>query len=160
VNKQLPPVAAALGLLGSLACSIAMVIAVAGLIGAGAAASATSAGDMAGMAVTPSAPPQDSSLPQPLLGIVLFLIQAGPVILIVSIAAIALAVGFRRRAALFPVAVAGLVLYWAMYMQEAKLVMYSSVALGLVTLAAASIWSMRAITSVWPRAKIRGSING
>jgi hypothetical protein len=155
VKKQLPPVAAALGLLGSLLCSTAMVIAFAGLIGAGTAATATSAGAMAGMGGTPSTPPvpsQDSSLHEPLLAIVLFLIQSGPVILIVSIAAIALAVGIRRRATLFPVVVAGLVLYWGMYMQAVKLAMYSSVALGLVTLAAASIWSMRAITSAGPRA--------
>jgi hypothetical protein len=77
--------------------------------------------------------------------VLLFLLQSGPVILIVSIAAIALAVGIRRRVALLPVLVAGLVLYWGMYMQAAQLIMYSTVALGLTTLAAAYLWSTRAI---------------
>jgi hypothetical protein len=155
VKKQLPPIAAALGLLGSLACSTAMVIAFGGLVSAGAAAGAASAGAMAGMGgppTAPLAPSQDSSLPEPLLAIVLFLIQSGPVILIVSIAAFALGVAIRRRAALFPVVVAGLVLYWGMYVQAVGLVMYSSVALGLLTLATAYIWSIRAITERGARA--------
>lgn len=144
VKERLPPLAAALGLLGSLTCTTAMVIAGAGLLGAGVA----SAGGMAGMDGTPGTPlaaAQNSGLPSPVLAILMFVIQSGPVILIVSIAAIALAVGIRRRVALLPVVVAGLVLYWGMYMQAAQLVMYSSVALGLATLAAAYIWSTRAI---------------
>jgi hypothetical protein len=89
-----------------------------------------------------------------LLAIVLFLLRSGPVILIVSIAAIALAVGVRRRAALFPVLVAGLVLYWGTYRQAVPLVMYSSVALGLVTLTAAYVWSTRAMKGRGVRAGI------
>ncbi len=130
-----------------------MFIALAGLLGAGAA----SAGAMTGMTGTPSfhSPVSpNSSLPTSLLEILLFLLQSGPVILIASIAAIALAVGVRRRVALVPVVVAGLVLYWGMYMQAAQLVMYSSVALGLAMLAAAYIWSTRANTEREARAGI------
>jgi hypothetical protein len=148
VKQRLPPLAAALGLLGSLVCSAAMVMALAGLLGAGVAAGAASSGDMGGMAgtsATSSPASHNSSLPAPLMSAFLFLLQAGPVILIVSIAAIALAVGVRRRVALLPVVGAGLVLYWGMYMQAARPVMYSSVVLGLATLAAAYIWSTRAI---------------
>ena len=147
MRERLPPLAAALGLLGSLACATAMVLAIAGLLGAGVAASAASAGDMAGMAGAPSTPSpayHNPNLASPLLAVLLFLIQSGPVILTVSIAAVALAVGIRRRFALLPVAVVGLVLYWGMYMQAVPLLMYSSVALGLATLAAAYLWSRRA----------------
>ena len=134
-----------------------MVMALAGLLGAGIAAGTASGGAMTGMTGTPSSPStasQNSVLPSPLLALVLFLLQSGPVILIVSIAAIALAVGIRRRAALLPVVVAGLVLYWGMYMQAVQLAMYSSVALGLVTLAAAYIWSTRAMKERGVRAGI------
>ncbi len=157
VKERLPPLAAALGLLGSLACATAMVMALAGLLGAGVAASAASAGAMTGMSGTPSSPSsasQNSSLPSPLLAVLLFLLQSGPVILIVSIAAIALAVGIRRRVALLPVVVAGLGLYWGMYMQGARLVMYSSIAFGLATLAGAYIWSARAMKEREVRAGI------
>jgi hypothetical protein len=123
-----------------------MVMALAGLLGAGSAVSAVSAGAMTGMTS------QNSSLPSPFLAVLLFLLQSGPVILIVSIAAIALAVGIRRRFALLPVVVAGLVLYWGMYMQAVQLIMYSSVALGLAALAAAYIWSTRAINKREARA--------
>lgn len=145
MKERLPPVAAALGLLGSLACSAAMVMALAGILGPGVAVSAASTGGMAGMSNTPSAATHNSSLPSPVLTALFFLIQSGPVILILSIAAIALAAGLRRRAALVPVVVAGLVLYWGMYMQAARPVMYSSVLLGLAALVAAYLWSMRAI---------------
>ncbi len=157
MKERIPALGAALGILGSLACSAAMVAALAGLLGAGVAAGAASAGGMAGMAGTPgthSPASQNSSLPSPVLAILLFLLQSGPVILIVSIAAIALAVGIRRRFTLLPVVVAGLVLYWGMYMQAVQLVMYFSVALGLATLATAYIWSTRAMKEREARAGI------
>lgn len=66
-----------------------------------------------------------------------------PLILIISIASVALAVVIRHRIALLPVVAAGLVLYWGMYMQAAPLAMYSSVLLGLAALVASSLWSFR-----------------
>jgi hypothetical protein len=146
VKERLPPLAAALGLLGSLACSAAMVAALAGLLGAGVTTGASMGdiGGMAGMSSAPS-PAHNSSLSSPILTALFFLVQSGPVILILSIAAIALAVGLRHRVALAPVVLAGLVLYWGMYMQAARTVMYSSIALGLAALVAAYIWSVSAI---------------
>jgi hypothetical protein len=124
-----------------------MVVALAGLLGAGVTTGTASMGDIGGMAGMSSAPspPHNSSLSWSMQAALFFLVQFGPVILILSIAAIALAVGVRRRVALVPVVVAGLVLYWGMYMQAARPVMYSSMVLGLAALVAAYIWSMRAI---------------
>ena len=147
VNGRLPAVAGALGILGSLACSTAMVMALLGLLGAGVAASASSAGDMAGMSSAPPPVPHSSSLPAPLLSLFIFLLQGGPVILIASIAATALAVGVRRRIALVPVALAGLALYWGMYLQSTRPVMYAAVVAGLVALVAAYLSSYRAVTA-------------
>ena len=49
-------------------------------------------------------------------------------------------------------ALTNVVLYWGMYMQAVQLIMYSSVALGLAALAAAYIWSTRAINEREARA--------
>ena len=125
-----------------------MLAALVGLLGAGVAASAASTSDMAGMnglSGSPAAAPHNSGLPTPLVSGVFFLVQAGPAILIFSIAAIALAVGIRRRVALAPLVVGGLVLYWGMYMQADRLVMYLSIGIGLAVLIGAYIWSARAI---------------
>ena len=148
MRGRLPAVAGALGILGSLACSVAMLMALVGLLGAGVASSAASTGDMAGMAGISSAPgpwPQNSSLPAPLLTLLFVLFQSGPAILVVSIVAIGLAVASRRRVALVPVVMAGLLLYWGMYLQSTRLVMYSAVAVGLAALFAAYFLSMRVI---------------
>ena len=147
LKERLSSVAAAVGLLGSVACSVAMLAALVGLLGAGVAASAASTSDMAGMNGTTRSPApasHNSSLPSPLVSAVFFLVQSGPAILIFSIAAIALAVGFRRRVALAPLVVGGLVLYWGMYMQADRLVMYFSIGIGLAVLIGAYIWSARA----------------
>ena len=127
-----------------------MVVALLGILGAGIAASAASTGDVTGMAGMSSAPPpvpHSSSLPAPLLSLFIFLLQGGPVILIASIVATAIGVGVRRRIALVPVAVAGLALYWGMYMQSTRLVMYSAVVVGLAALVAAYLSSYRATTA-------------
>ena len=144
MKERLPAVAGALGILGSLACSVAMVMALVGVLGTGVAASVAFTGGMAGMSNSPALAAHNSSLPGPLLSLFLFLFEAGPVILIVSIAATALSVGVRRRTALVPVAVAGLVLYWGMYVQSTRLVMYSAVVVGLAALVAAYLSSYRA----------------
>ena len=125
-----------------------MLAAIVGLLGAGVAASAASTSDMAGMngtSVSPAPAPHNSSLPSPLVSAIFFLVQSGPAILIFSIAAIALAVGIRRRVALAPLVVGGLVLYWGMYMQADRLAMYFSIGIGLAVLISAYIWSTRAI---------------
>lgn len=146
MKERLPAAAGVLGILGSLACSAAMVMALVGIFGTGVAATAASSGDMGGMtSATAGSSPHNSSLPSPLLTFLFFLFQSGPVILIVSIAAVALAVGLRRRVALLPVIVAGIVLYWGMYIQGAKLMMYSAVVVGMAALVAASVWSVRTI---------------
>ncbi len=70
MSKCLPAVTGALGIFGSLTCSVAMVMALVGLLGAGVATTAASTRDMAGMAGTFStlAPmPNNSALPSPLL---------------------------------------------------------------------------------------------
>lgn len=138
MGKRLSVVAAGLGLVGSVACSVAMVAALLGLLGAGVAGMAGMAG-MSGDA----APTPHSSLPASLANALFFLIKSGPVILIVSIAAVALAVAARRRVGLLPVAVAGLLLYWGMYLQATRFVMYSAMVLGLAALAGTYLWSNR-----------------
>ena len=125
-----------------------MVMALAGILGAGLVTTATSTGDMTGMAGMSSAPPpapHSSSLPAPLLSFFIFLLQGGPVIVIASIVATAIGVGVRRRIALVPVALAGLVLYWGMYLQGTRPVMYAAVAAGLVALVAAYLSSYRSV---------------
>lgn len=85
MKERLPSLAAALGLLGSAACSVAMLMALVGLLGAGVAASTASTGEMGGMTGTPSSPapaPHNSTLPSPLLTALFFLVESGPFILI------------------------------------------------------------------------------
>ena len=147
MKEHLPSPAAAIGLLGSVACSLAMLGALVGLFGAGVAAGAASTSDMVGMNGTSGSSamaPHNSSLPSPLTAL-FFLVQYGPAILIFSIAAVALAVGIRRRVALAPLVVGGLLLYWGMYMQANRPAMYFSIGLGLAFLISAYIWSTRAI---------------
>lgn len=143
MKERLPAIAGALGILGSLACSAVMVLALLGLLGAGLAASAASSDDTTGMSgmSAATAPAGSSGLPAPLLTVLVFFFQAGPVILIASIAAVALAVGIQRRVAVIPVAVAGLILYWGMYLQSTRLLMFSAVGVGLAALIAAYLWS-------------------
>lgn len=142
MEKRLPMVAAGLGLFGSVACSVAMVLALVGLLGAGAASTAS----MAGMSADTS-PALHSSLPAPLANVLFFLVQTGPVILMVSVASLALAVATRRRAGLLPMAAAGIVLYWGMYLQASQLVMFAAIVVGLVAMAGTYTWSTRPVKS-------------
>jgi len=139
VKERLPAVAAALGFLGSVACSAAMVLALAGLLGA----SAVSAGGMAGMSNSTASATDGSSVPSTLVRAFIFLLQSGPAILVLSTAVLALAVGLRRWVGVVPVVLAGLVLYWGMYLQGTRLVMYAAIVVGMAGLAAAYIWSTR-----------------
>src|SRR5438105_11992717 len=85
------------GVLGTLACMGSMVLAVVGVAGVGTSAA------MAGMST--GAPGQVTSGQQP--GILAFLLQAGPVILLVSIGAFALSLATRRWLATIPVLLLG-----------------------------------------------------
>ncbi len=143
MRERLPAIAAALGFLGSVACSAAMVLALGGLLGV---TTAASAGGMASMSNSTSSPPDGSSVPSALVRALIFLIQAGPAILVLSTAVLALAVGLRRWGGVVPVVVAGLVLYWGMYLQGTRLVMFATIVVGIAALAAAYIWSTRPTT--------------
>ncbi len=77
----------------------------------------------------------------PLAAVIAFLIQAGPVILVVSIAAIVLAFGIRRRAAVIPAIAAGVLMFWGMYLQPRLEIMYAAIGLGLLGWAALYLWS-------------------
>ncbi len=139
MKQRLPAIAAAMGFLGSVACSAAMVLALGGLLGA----SAASAGGMANMSSSTTSATDGSSVPSTLVRAFIFLIQSGPAILVLSTAVLALAVGLRRWMGVVPVVVAGLVLYWGMYLQGTRLVMYAAIIVGMVAFAAAYIWSTR-----------------
>jgi len=110
------------GVLGTLACMGSMVLAVVGIAGVGTSAS------MAGMST--GAPGQAGSLQH--LGILAFLLQAGPAILLVSIGAFALSLATRRWVAAVPVLLVGGVIYWGMYGQSRLSVMYVTMVLGLL----------------------------
>ncbi len=62
---------------------------------------------------------------------------------LLSTAVLALAVGVRRRVGVMPVVLAGVVLYWGMYLQGTRPVMYAAIVVGMATLAAAYVWSTR-----------------
>lgn len=124
------------GGLGAVACSVSMTLATLGIIGTAAAAS----GSMVGMermgigngGVPPSGGPVGS--------LVRLLIQVGPPLLIISVAAITVSLGLRRRAAVIPALSAGAVMYAGMYLQSGAPWMYASIALGLVVWASLHLW--------------------
>ncbi len=116
------------GVLGTLACMSAMVLAAVGITGAGAAAS------MAGM----DSHGQEAGGQS--IGILSFLLQVGPVILLVSIGAFALSLATRRWVAAIPALLVGAVIYWGMYGQPRLPVMYITMALGLLGWAIAFLW--------------------
>src|SRR5438132_13026380 len=87
-----------LGILGGAACSGAMILALFGLGGA-AAVGAGAIGDMTGM----SGPHTADGVLGPIVG---FFVTAGPPILVVSLAALAVAAALQRVAALATVLVA------------------------------------------------------
>ncbi len=123
------------GVLGTLACMGAMVLAVAGVAGVGTSAVGASAA-MAGMSMGTQG--QATSGPHP--GILAFLLQAGPVILLVSIGAFALSLATRRWVAAIPALLVGGVIYWGMYGQPRLPVMYVTMALGLLGWAVVFLW--------------------
>ena len=118
-----------IGVVGTVACIGAMVLAVVG--GAGVGASAAMAGMGAqGQATSGQAP-----------SILVFLLQAGPAILLVSIGAFALSLATRRWLAAIPVLLLGGVLYWGMYCQRSLPVMYVTIALGLFGWGVVFLWA-------------------
>lgn len=123
------------GVLGTLACIGAMVLAVIGVAGVG--ASAVGAGaSMAGM----STGSQGQATSGQATSILAFLLQAGPTILPVSIGAFTLSLAIRQWATAIPVLLAGGVIYWGMYGQRNLSVMYVTIVLGLFCWAAVFFW--------------------
>lgn len=117
-----------IGVLGTLTCIGAMVLAAVGVAGVGASAT------MAGMGAQGSV-----GRDQP-TSILAFLLQAGPVILLVSIGAFALFLAMRKWVAAVPVLLIGGVIYWGMYGQPRLPVMYLTIALGLLGWAVVFLW--------------------
>jgi len=70
-----------------------------------------------------------------------FLVHAGPIVLLISIVAIVLAFGIRRRAAAIPALAAGAVMYWGMYLQPRLGLMDVGIVLGFFGWAALYFWS-------------------
>jgi hypothetical protein len=110
-----------LGIAGTAACTVAMVLPAIGLVGAGA------AGGMAGMS-------DDTEATQG--GLMGFLLESGPTILLISVALVTLGLALRRPWTAAPSLAAGAVLYWGMYEQPSYLVMYLTLALGFAAWAA------------------------
>ena len=118
------------GVLGTLVCMGAMVLAAIGVAGVGATAV------MAGM---PMGSQGQATSGQP-IGILAFLMQAGPVILLVSIAAFALSLAVKRWVAVIPTLLVGGFIYWGMYDQPHLPVMYVTMAFGLLGWAIIFLW--------------------
>jgi hypothetical protein len=116
------------GVLGTLTCMGAMLLAVIGVAGVGTSAA------MAGMSMGS----QTTSSQHP--GILSFLLQTGPVILLVSVGAFALSLAIRRWVAAIPALLVGGVIYWGMYGQSRLPVMYVTMALGLLGWAVIFLW--------------------
>lgn len=88
-----------------------------------------------------------SGLASPVDLAVAILIRAGPVILLLSIVAMVAAVAAKRRVAVIPVLLGGLVLYVGMYLQGQRAVMFVSIGFGMLIWLAASLWVVR----LWPK---------
>jgi len=71
-----------------------------------------------------------------------FLLEYGPLILLVSVALVTIGFALRRPRAAVPSLAAGAVLYWGMYAQASYLVMYVSLALGFAAWAAIYRWTL------------------
>jgi len=127
------------GGLGAVACSVSMSLSALGVIGTAAAASGFIAG-MEGMGTGDNGQPASSG---PVASLIRFLVQVGPPLLTVSVAAITVSLGLRRRAAVIPAVLAGAVMYVGMYLQSRVPVMYASIALGLVAWTALYFWTQR-----------------
>lgn len=133
-------VGVAIGLTGSTACAAAMVLALVGLVGAGTAAAGASpsSGDMSTMSGTGT-----SGFASPVDLAVAILIRAGPVILLLSIVAVVAAVAAKRRGAVIPVLLGGIVLYVGMYLLSQRVVMFVSIGVGMLIWLAALFWAVR-----------------
>jgi len=68
------------------------------------------------------------------------LLQAGPVILLVSIGAFALSLATRRWVTVIPALLVGGIIYWGMYGQPSLPVMYITMVLGLLGWAVILLW--------------------
>ena len=125
-------VAAVVGMVGSFACVAAMVLTTFGVIGVGV------SGGMAGMG-TRGAPETGT-----LSGILGFLLQAGPTILVISIGLITASLAIRRRIAAVPALGGGGIIYWGMYGQAMVSIMDAAIVLGLLIWLATEVWTRRA----------------
>ncbi|MEB3031155.1 hypothetical protein [[Mycobacterium] nativiensis] len=67
--------------------------------------------------------------------------RISPVLLIVSIALVAVAFAMRRRAAVLPALLAGVVLYFSVHGQSDPIVMYAGMALGYAAWFALYLWT-------------------
>jgi hypothetical protein len=123
----------ALGILGTLACSLSMVAPAAGLFAAHAARS--SMDGMGGFE-----PAGQAQLPAWWTELVLL----GPAILVTSVLVLAVAVAIRRRLASLPALVGGSILYLGMYAQPSLPMMYTAMALGIALLVLAYAAGLRA----------------
>jgi hypothetical protein len=114
-----------------------MTLAALGIIGTTAAASGSIAG-MEGMGSGSSGQTASSGL---FGSLIRFLVQVGPPLLIISVVAITVSLGLRRRAAVIPAVLAGAVMYAGMYLQSAVPLMYASIALGLTVWTSLYVWT-------------------
>ena len=121
--------AAALGVLGSMACTASMIAAA---VGVGGAAVATSMAGMPGMTATGTGHRGGA------LGA---LVRLGPWLIVASALLVTAAFALTRRpVTAIPALVAGAVLYAGMYAQNSLPVMYASIAVGYLTWAALLLW--------------------
>jgi hypothetical protein len=116
-----------------------MTLAAVGIIGTAAATSGSVAG-MQGMGSGSSGQTASSGL---FGSLIRFLVQVGPPLLIISVAAITVSLGLRRRAAVIPAVLAGAVMYAGMYLQSEVPLMYASIALGLILWTSLYVWTQR-----------------
>ncbi len=121
-SRAVQVIGGASGLAGAVACSTAMTLAALGVVGAGAAGTAQG---MAGMGPAPAGGTSAS-------GILVFLLNNGPAIIVVSSVLIVLALMIERwslqRGTM--AAFAGALLYWGMYLQVDGALMYIAMAIG------------------------------
>ena len=126
------------GGIGAFACAVSMVLAALGIAGTAAAASGSMAG-MSGVGNRPTGAGAGGSSNAALA----FLLQAGPAILVISIALLTISLGIRRRTAAPIAVVVGALMFWGMYGQSRLAVMYLSLALGVVAWIALYLWTYR-----------------
>src|SRR5260370_41171261 len=113
------------GGIGAVACSLSMTLAALGIIGTAAAAS----GSMANMGSGSSGQTASSGF---FGSLIRFLLQVGPPLLIISVAAVSVSLSLRRRTAIIPAVRAGAVMYAGMYLQSEVPLMYATTRLGLI----------------------------